>query len=81
MSYLRPVLKGFEIDDRSLLVIEINVLSENKQKNRNQQLQLLLQHIRRLQVVISESNCGIKADNQKEKIIKCLFLSCVYSLL
>ena len=58
MSYLRPVLKGFEIDDRKLVVIEINVLSENKQKNRNQQ-QLLLQHIRRLQVVGSESNCGI----------------------
>ena len=60
MSYLRPVLKGFEMDDRKLVVIEINVLSENKQKNRNQQQQLLLlQHIRRLQVVGSESNCGI----------------------
>ena len=63
MSYLRAVLKGFEIDVRKLVVIEINVLSENKQKNRNQQ-QLLLQHIRRLQVVGSESNCGINKEGR-----------------
>ena len=63
MSYLRAVLKGFEIDVRKLVVIEINVLSENKQKNRNQQqLLLLLQHIRRLQVVSSERNCGINKE-------------------